>query len=60
MNARSEALIDGESGMWSTLKGKKRCVVPVNGYVSPLFLVVQLVLAAKAESPVALAVSSSG
>ncbi|KAG8981347.1 hypothetical protein FRB90_007313 [Tulasnella sp. 427] len=37
INARSEALIDGESGIWSTLKGKKRCIVPVNGYVSDLF-----------------------
>ncbi|KAG9045054.1 hypothetical protein FS837_007130 [Tulasnella sp. UAMH 9824] len=32
INARSEALIDGETGIWSSLKGKKRCVVPVNGY----------------------------
>ncbi|KAG8882335.1 hypothetical protein FRB98_003768 [Tulasnella sp. 332] len=32
INARSEALIDGESVLWSQLKGKKRCVIPVNGY----------------------------
>ncbi|KAG8908996.1 hypothetical protein FRB99_000099 [Tulasnella sp. 403] len=32
INARSEALLDGERGIWSQLKGKKRCVVPVNGY----------------------------
>ncbi|KAG8984470.1 hypothetical protein FRB93_006564 [Tulasnella sp. JGI-2019a] len=32
INARSEALIDGESGLWSQLKGKKRCVIPVDGY----------------------------
>ncbi|KIO23511.1 hypothetical protein M407DRAFT_109510 [Tulasnella calospora MUT 4182] len=32
MNARSEALIDGDTGIWASLKGKKRCIVPVNGY----------------------------
>ena len=32
INARGEHLTDGTSSLWNGLKGKKRCVVPVQGY----------------------------
>lgn len=31
-NARSENLIEG-GGMWASLKGKKRCAIPCQGYI---------------------------
>lgn len=31
INARCEALVEG-GGMWGSIKGKKRCAVPVQGY----------------------------
>lgn len=31
-NARSENLVD-RGGMWASIKGKKRCAVPCQGYV---------------------------
>jgi putative SOS response-associated peptidase YedK len=30
-NARSENLVDG-GGMWASIKGKKRCAIPCQGY----------------------------
>ncbi|KAH8822713.1 DUF159-domain-containing protein [Flagelloscypha sp. PMI_526] len=30
-NARSENLIEG-GGMWGSIKGKKRCIIPISGY----------------------------
>ena len=32
INAKGEHLTDGTSALWNGLKGKKRCVVPVQGY----------------------------
>lgn len=32
INARGEHLTDGTSGLWNSLKGKKRCAVPAQGY----------------------------
>ncbi|EIW56557.1 DUF159-domain-containing protein, partial [Trametes versicolor FP-101664 SS1] len=32
INARSEALVEGHSGMWASIKGKKRCAVVCEGY----------------------------
>jgi putative SOS response-associated peptidase YedK len=32
INAKGENLVEGSAGMWASLKGKKRCVVPVQGY----------------------------
>lgn len=31
-NARSENLVEG-GGMWASIKGKKRCAIPCQGYV---------------------------
>jgi putative SOS response-associated peptidase YedK len=36
-NARSENLVEG-GGMWGSLRGTKRCVIPVQGYVFTSFL----------------------
>ena len=35
-NARSENLVEG-GGMWASIKGKKRCAIPCQGYI-PIFL----------------------
>lgn len=32
INAKGEHLTEGTSALWNGLKGKKRCVVPVQGY----------------------------
>lgn len=32
INARGENLTDGAPGLWSSLKAKKRCIVPAQGY----------------------------
>ncbi|KAI0363316.1 DUF159-domain-containing protein [Pilatotrama ljubarskyi] len=32
INARCEALIEGNTGMWASIKGKKRCAVVCEGY----------------------------
>ncbi|KAI9061243.1 DUF159-domain-containing protein [Trametes sanguinea] len=32
INARSEALIEGQAGMWASIKGLKRCAVVCEGY----------------------------
>ncbi|OJT01568.1 hypothetical protein TRAPUB_7964 [Trametes pubescens] len=32
INARSEALVEGHTGMWASIKGKKRCAVVCEGY----------------------------
>ncbi|KAI8972616.1 hypothetical protein BD414DRAFT_217116 [Trametes punicea] len=32
INARCEALIEGQAGMWASIKGRKRCVVVCEGY----------------------------
>lgn len=31
INARREALVEG-GGMWNSIKGKKRCAIPCQGY----------------------------
>ncbi|OSD03647.1 DUF159-domain-containing protein [Trametes coccinea BRFM310] len=32
INARCEALIEGQAGMWASIKGRKRCAVVCEGY----------------------------
>ncbi|KAI0351590.1 DUF159-domain-containing protein [Trametes cingulata] len=32
INARCEALIEGQAGMWASIKGKKRCAIVCEGY----------------------------
>ncbi|KAH9856447.1 hypothetical protein C2E23DRAFT_518385 [Lenzites betulinus] len=34
INARSEALVEGSTGMWASIKGRKRCAVVCEGCVS--------------------------